>query len=246
MDVIAKRKNKTIYRDGDNIIKMFDESFKTSAILNESLNQARVIEAGIKVPHLVEVKKIDGKWAIVSKFIEGETLAALMEKNPDKMDEYLSLFVDIQMSIHAKSEPLLNKLIDKMTMKISQTAFDATIRYELMIRLESMPKHKKICHGDFNPENIIIDANGDYHVIDWSHVTQGNASADVARTYLLFYLEGKKELGEKYLKLFCKKSDTARQYVEKWIPIVAASQSVKGMEEQAKMLEHLVDVVEYE
>ena len=51
---------------------------------------------------------------------------------------------------------------------------------------------------------------------------------------------------EKYLNLFCKKSDTAKQYVQKWIPIVAASQSVKGKPEEKEFLMRWADVVEYE
>ncbi len=42
------------------------------------------------------------------------------------------------------------------------------------------------------------------------------------------------------------KSDTAKQYVEKWLPIVAASQSVKGKPEERELLMHWVDVVDYE
>ena len=142
---------------------------------------------------------------------------------------------------------LLNKLKDKMNRKIDQTKLDATTRYELHTLLESMPKHSKVCHGDFNPSNIIIaDEDGTPYILDWSHVTQGNASADVARTYLLFWLAGDKETAEKYLKLFCKKSDTARQYVEKWLPIVAASQSVKGKPEERELLLSWVTIADYE
>ena len=76
--------------------------------------------------------------------------------------------------------------------------------------------------------------------------TQGNASADVARTYLLFTLYGTQDIAEKYLNLFCEKSDTAKQYVQKWIPIVAASQLVKGKPEEREFLLHWVDVVDYQ
>ena len=48
------------------------------------------------------------------------------------------------------------------------------------------------------------------------------------------------------LNLFCKKSDTAKQYVQKWIPIVAASQSVKGKPEEKEFLLRWADVVDYE
>ena len=244
--VIAVRTSKTVYRDGDKAIKVFDEGYSKADVLNEALNQARVEETGLKIPRVLEVGMENGKWAIVSEYIEGKTLARLMEENPDKKDEYLELFVDIQMNIHAQKAPMLNRLKDKMMRKIRETTLDATTRYDLLMRLESMPKHNKVCHGDFNPSNVIITDDGTPYIIDWSHATQGNASADVARTYLLFWLNGDIDGAEKYLDLFCKKSDTAKQYIQKWLPIVAASQSVKGKPEEREFLLHWVDVVDYE
>ena len=244
--IIAVRATKKVYRDGDKVIKLFDESYSKADVLNEALNQARVEETGLHIPRLLEVLKIDGKWAIVLEYIEGKTLQQLMDENPEKVDEYLELFVSTQMEVHSKEAPLLTLLRDKMNRKISATTLDATTRYELHTRLDGMPKHRKVCHGDFNPSNIIISKDGSPYILDWSHATQGNASADVARTYLLFNLGGNTELANKYLNLFCKKSDTAKQYIQKWIPIVAASQSVKGKPEEREFLLRWIDVVEYE
>lgn len=245
-NIIAKRPNKTIFRDGNRCIKLFDAEFSKADILNEALNQARVEETGLNIPKIQEVTVVEGKWAIVTEFIEGKTLAQLMEENPDKQDLYLEQFVDLQLKVHAEVCPMLNSLKDKMNRKISASSLDATTRYELHTRLESMPKHKKVCHGDFNPSNIIITEDGTAYILDWSHATQGNASADVARTYLLFMLNGNEELAKKYLKLFCKKSNTAMQYVQKWMPIVAASQSVKGNDHEREFLLSWIDVVDYE
>ena len=188
-NVIAVRKAKKVYRDGDKCIKVFDKDYSKADVLNEALNQARIEETGLNIPKVLEVTTIDGKWAIVSEFIEGVTLAELMEKNPDKLDEYLNVLVDVQLEIQSKTCPLLNKLKDKMNRKISEADLDATTRYELHSRLEGMPKHNKVCHGDINPSNIIVTNDGKYYIIDWSHATQGNASADAARTYLLFCLK---------------------------------------------------------
>ncbi len=244
--IIAVRTGKTIYRDGDNCVKIFDKDYSKADVLNEALNQARVEETGLNIPKIKEVTMIDGKWAIVSEFIPGKTLARMMEENPEKKDEYLEMLVDIQMSVQTKESPLLTKLKDKMNRKISMSELDATARYELHTRLEGMPKHKKLCHGDFNPSNIIITEDGTPYILDWAHATQGNASAYVARTYLLFWLAGDIEGANKYLDLFCKKSNTAKQYVQKWMPIVAASQSVKGNEKERQFLLSWVDVVDYE
>ncbi|GAE89895.1 MULTISPECIES: phosphotransferase [Acetivibrio] len=244
--VIAVRTDKTVYRDGDKAIKVFSGNYSKANVLNEALNQARVEETGLNIPKLLEVTKIDDKWAIVTEFIEGKTLEQLMKENPHKYDEYLNLFVDIQLEVLSKRAPLLNKLKDKMHRKISETGLDATTRYELHTRLGSMPDHNKVCHGDFNPSNIIMTKDGTPYILDWSHATQGNASADAARTYLLFWLAGDIDKGEKYLNLFCRKSDTAKQYVQKWISIVAASQLVKGREAERELLMRWIDVVDYE
>ena len=189
---------------------------------------------------------VDGKWAIVSEYIKGKTLAQIMEEDPENKDAYIEKLVDLQLEVHSKRSPLLNKLKDKMNRKISAADVDATTRYDLHTRLEGMPKHTKVCHGDFNPSNIIIAEDGKAYILDWSHATQGNASADAARTYLLFHLAGDLSGAKTYLDLFCKKSDTAKQYVQKWMPIVAASQSVKGNEKEREFLLSWVDVVDYE
>ncbi len=244
--IIAVRNNKTVYRDGDLCMKVFDATYSKANVLNEALNQARVEETGLNIPKIHEVTVLEGKWTIITQYVEGKTLAQLMSENPEKKDEYLEFFVDLQMEVQSKSCPLLTKLKDKMNRKISQTDFDATTRYELLTRLDSMPKHNKLCHGDFNPSNIIITADNTAYILDWAHATQGNASADVARTYLLFWLNGDIEGAEKYLDLFCAKSKTDKQYIQKWMPIVAASQSVKGNEKEREFLHSWVNVVDYE
>ena len=101
-------------------------------------------------------------------------------------------------------------------------------------------------HGDFCPSNIIVTPDGEYYVIDWAHATQGNASADAARTYLLFCLQGNRALAEKYLNLFCKKADIPKQLVQQWMPIVACSESTKNIEGEKELLDSWVNVVDFE
>ena len=244
--VLAVRNNKTIYRDGDDCVKVFGDDFAKDDVLAEALNQARVEHTGLNIPKIKAVTMIDGKWAIVSEYIKGKTLDRLMAENPDKKHEYMEMFVDLQIKVQSCTCPLLPKLKDKMSRKISQADLDATTRYDLHTRLEGMPKHNKLCHGDFNPGNIIITDDGTPYILDWSHATQGNASADVARTYLLFWLNGDIDGAEEYLDLFCAKSGTDKQYVQKWMPIVGASQSVKGNAKEREFLLGWANVVDYQ
>ncbi|MBR7186540.1 MAG: phosphotransferase [Clostridia bacterium] len=246
MQLIHESAGKKLYRDGDKLIKSFDASYSKAGILNEALNQARVEETSLNIPKVLGVSVIDGQWSLIWEYIEGETLESLMQKHPEKEDEYLEFFVDLQIRMSAEKVPLLGHLRDKMHAKISASKFPATVRYDLHVRLDSLPRHKKLCHGDFQPSNIIITKDGTPYIIDWSHATQGNGSADAARTYLTMKLQKRDELAEKYLKLFCLKTDTALQYIQRILPIVAASQSVKGKVEEQEFLEKWVNVVDWQ
>ncbi|NLK03057.1 MAG: aminoglycoside phosphotransferase family protein [Clostridiales bacterium] len=245
-NILATRSNKTIYRQGDTVIKIFEKGHPKSLILNEALNQSRTEETGLNIPRILAVGNIDGCWSITMDYIPGITLDKMFKEQAERSDELLEMFVDIQIHMHTKTAPLLNKLKDKLVRQIQSVEdLDATSKYELLMRLDSMPKHTKLCHGDFLPSNIIINDSGAY-IIDWSHATQGNASGDVATTYLkmvLYY----PDLADKYIKLFCKKSDTAIQYVQKWLPIVAAQQLLKAKtEEEKKFLNKWLDVIDFQ
>lgn len=244
-NIILERENKIIYKDGKNLVKLFKNNYPKSNILNEALNHSRVEETDLLVPKLVEVAKKEEGWAITLEHINGKNLNTLMQENPEKEDMYLEIFVDTQLKILSKQVPLLNRLKDKLKRKIEASNLNDILKYELYTRLESMPKHIKVCHGDFNPSNILIDEKDNIYVIDWAHVSQGNASADVAQSYMLFCLEGKKNLADKYLQLFSKKSNIPVSNIQKWLPIVAASELNKYEGKEKQMLLDWINVVEY-
>lgn len=245
IEVLAERKTKSVFRDGNKTIKLFTEDYSKANVLNEALNQARIEETDLCIPKLLEVTKIQDRWALVSEHIKGKSLQDLMDEHPEKMNEYIELLVDVQLKVLSKTAPMLNKLKDKMERKIAETDLSSAIKFDLNTRLAGMPKHNRICHGDFNPSNIIVKDDGTIYIIDWAHVTQGNSSADAARTYLLFNLNRENDLAEKYLQKFSEKSGIDKKYIQKWIPIVAAAHLSKASEMEKEFLMNWIDVVDY-
>lgn len=238
-----------VYESDGLAIRVYKKPEYKEKCLYAALTHARVEttlgNSSIKMPIIHEVSVIDGNWAISMDWIKGKTLAQLMEENPDKMDTYVNQMVDIQSEIHEQYMPLLSKLKDKMSRQIKSLGqIDEIKKYELLTRLDSMPKHIKLCHNSFEPKNIIINDEGTY-VINWGSARQGNASADVAKTYLLLKLH-KPEIADQYLDRYCMKSGTSKRYVQAWLPIVAAAQLDKGIESEKEFLLKWIDVVEYE
>lgn len=236
--VIAERSNKTIYRDGDLKIKVFGDGYSKADVLNEALNQARIEETGLNVPKIFSVEEIEGKWAIVSEYIEGKTIAQLMEEYPEKEDEYLEMMVNLHIEVISKPCSIMNRLHDKLTGKIMESDLDAITRYSFARKIIEMPTRTKICHGDFTPSNITVAEDGRVYIIDWSHTAQGNASADVVRTCLLLRLSGKEEMAKKYFDMYCEKNAADKEYAKQWFPIIAAALSTDATgENKEKLLE---------
>lgn len=238
-----------VYESDGRAIRVYKDAKYKEKCLYAALTHARVETSlglsDIKMPILHEVTLIDGKWAISMDWIEGKTLGQLIDENPDKADIYIDKLVDIQCEIHQQYMPLLSKLKDKLARQIKAlTEIDEIKKYELLTRLDSMPKHIKLCHNNFDPDCVILNEDGTY-VLNWGSARQGNASADVAKTYLLLSLK-RPQLADGYLDKYCSKVGTSKQYIQQWLPIVAAAQLDRGIEDQKELLMRWLDVFDWQ
>ena len=244
--ILEEKSYKTVYREGNVIVKAFTPSHPMSDVFNEAYIHACVEDAGVPVPKLLGVGMQDGGWAISMEYVAGKTLSELAKENPDRIDEYLEKLVDIQLAVGAYRVRNLRNTRMKMEDSIKTlTEIDASTRYELLQRIHGMAQHSKLCHGDLVPSNIVIKEDGSWCVLDWAHASAGNAGADAAITYMRFSLD-EPELAEKYLRLFCKKADMPIQYIQTWMPVVAAAQLTKHKEAERELLEKWISVAEYQ
>lgn len=237
---IAKGKLIEVMVEGDICYKVFSNDYPKTAIMSEAFNTATLEDTQINTPRLLDITKIDGKWALVLDYIKGKSIAELMEEDPDNIDYYLGKFIDIQLQIHEQKVYSLGKHNDKMNRKIARTNLSATLRYDLHERIEAKPKHNNLCHGDYDPLNVILSDDGEYYVIDWSHATLGNIEADGARTYMMFLIDKNRKVARKYVDMFCEKAGCSLDDVLSYLPILAASQSVKDIKDQAEFLNSLI------
>lgn len=246
--LIVERGNKKVYDLGDKIAKVFNDAKPVSDVFNEALNLARVNECGIVSPQVLEVSHVEGEgWGILTSKVPGVTLADKMAADPSKFYEYLERFVDLQIDIHHHRSPLLPRQRDKYNRMINSiAALNATQRYNLLERLDGIKRHQRVCHGDFNPTNVIVSDDGTLAVCDWAHATQGSPAADAAMTYLLFALNDKQQ-AEAYLELYCDRADEPMQVVRQWMSIVAASELARNRgEADREFLMSWIDVVDYQ
>jgi thiamine kinase-like enzyme len=104
--------------------------------------------------------------------------------------------------------------------------------------IKKLPEGNNLCHGDFHPENVLLE-NDEYYVIDWMTGMQGNIAADVARTEMIIQNAGipgnipyvikrimqifQRKLSQIYIKEYCKISGIKKEEIRKWkLPIYIA------------------------
>ena len=246
-NLISEGATVDVYESGDLAVKLFKPDAPKTVVFYEALMNSKVEETGLSVPAVKEVEIIDGRWALASELIKGSTLEQIMKDEPENRDAYLEDMVELQLDIHAKTVSGVTKLKDSLREEIENLdIIDHIKRYELLTRLDSTPKHIKLCHGNFGPENILVTNDDKVYIIDWIGAAIGNASADVAKTYLKLSLTST-EMAEKYMNMFCEKTGTSKKYVQEWLPIMAASTLAKGIytKEEKELLLTWLDVVDY-
>ena len=245
-NIIVERATKVVYSEDGKVFKAFHPMHPKSLVFNEAYIQSTVEELGLPVPRILEVSQIDGKWTLVIEEVAGERLKDLFEKHPERREELMDKFVDLHLKIHSKTAPRLTSFKEKFVRKIdsAKDMLNHIVIYDLKVRLESMPKHKKLCHGSYTLSNVIVDPMGRLHVVDWSHASLGNASGDVALTFIQLSMFDV-ELADLYMRKYCEKSGTARSYIESWIPIAAAQELTNPSAVNKDLLMQWVDVVDY-
>ena len=74
---------------------------------------------------------------------------------------------------------------------------------------------------------MILAEDGVYYTIDWTLASCGNHLADVAQTYIMFWLNSSYEDAELYLDLYCGESHEDKERVYDWLPVIGAAMSVR-------------------
>lgn len=239
--IIGVRNNRTIYRDGAHKVKVFEAGTAKADVFREAFKLAAVESVGLDVPRVHGVEEQDGKWMIISDYIVGKTLDRLMLENPEDRTRYLEQFVKLHCRIH--SQPMnvqavrnIERMSDEVNRLICSADLPATVRFDLHSRLEEMSKADRLCHGDFNPTNVVFSRTGEPYVLDWEYVSCGDPCADAAVTYLEFCLAGDEAAAEEYCRLYCELAECDASAVHRWIPVMAAALSVGRVSSQREKL----------
>ena len=73
-EILEEKSYKTVYREGNTIVKEFTPSHPKANVFNEAYIHACVEGCGVSVPKILGVAPSGGGWALSMEYVEGRTL----------------------------------------------------------------------------------------------------------------------------------------------------------------------------
>lgn len=232
------------------VLKLFWPEFsRADADWEASLIQ-QVWLMGLPSPRVEDILETDGRWGIVLERVGGVPLTQYIQDDLTRMHFAAQLLGALHRQIHARPAAQLPSQRQKLVRSLEMSPLSEGQKAVLLNHLSLLPDGTSLCHGDFHPENVLVNERG-IQVIDWPNATCGNPVADVARSALLILhsvlpedlparaeiLKSRARFFQEYLGHYQQgRGLEIEQQLSAWMPIVAAARLREGIEEEKPVL----------
>jgi tRNA A-37 threonylcarbamoyl transferase component Bud32 len=222
-----------VYEWGDSeVIKIYKSHINDYVINHERNIGVLLNEYSLNIPKCIGLIDYNGDRAIIYERIKGKVMAETVLEEEFSIETAKS-FAQMHYDIHKNEIRELPSQYDFLRNRILELKNILGEEYPTLLKLlDTIPIENKLCHGDYQPMNVIGDANK-YIVIDWNGACSGNPILDVAWSYMTLnspyigYLLGDRfdiitDFSEHYLTSYCELSGIKKVHILNYLPIVAA------------------------
>ena len=193
---------------------------------------------------LIDVVEHDGRNGLVLERLRGQDMLALLQRRPWRVIGFATTLATAHRVIHdVTAPPALPDLREVLAARVDDANLPTHLRDFVLRTLDQLPPGDRLCHGDFHPGNVLVDADR-VAVIDWANAARGVPEADHARTLLLLrwadplpgtsliarglVAAGRSVLARSYSRAY--RDTRPPQHVESWLTVNVAARLAEGIE----------------
>lgn len=186
-EVIGQGANGKVYRlDPDTIIKVYSNPDCLPDISRERELARRAFVLGVPTAIPYDVVRVGESYGSVFELLNAKSLADLLRSDPDGLDRYVGISVDLLKKIHA-TEVRPEDMPDMRDVAIGWASFlcdylPAEAGEKLVALMRSVPVDHHMMHGDYHVKNVMIQ-NGEALLIDMDTLCQGNPIFELASMF---------------------------------------------------------------
>ena len=221
-EIIGQGSNGIVYRlDPETIVKVYRNNDALAEMQREREISRKAFVLGIPTAIPYDVVKVGEKFGTVFELLNAKSITKLILANPENIDQYISVFVDVMKLIHSTAV----KAGDLPSMK--EVALDwanylkdhlpAQQHQKLYSMIEAVPEHPFMLHGDYHSNNVMVQ-NGEPLMIDMDTLCVGHPVFELASTFNAYV--GFSELDPTSIHRFMKlDQETGKQIWSKILPL---------------------------
>ena len=177
-EVIGQGANGKVYRlDPDTIIKVYMRPDCLDDVNRERELARKAFVLGIPTAIPYDVVRVDGKYGSVFELLNAKSFSKLIVAEPEKLEKYVELYVDLLKKIHAT----VVSPDDMPSAKSVAVSWVHDLKNELppehwskLLHLVSdVPESNHMIHGDYHTKNVMLQ-NGEVLLIDMDTLSYGH------------------------------------------------------------------------
>lgn len=186
-EVIGQGANGKVYRlDPDTIVKVYFNSDALPDIHRERELARRAFVLGIPTAIPYDVAKVGESYGSVFELLSAKSFAKLIKAEPENIDKYIELYVDLLKKIHS-TEVKPEDMPDMREVALGWARFledylPAETFAKLVALVEGVPVDHHMMHGDYHIKNVMLQ-NGEVLLIDMDTLCQGHPVFELASMY---------------------------------------------------------------
>lgn len=187
---IGRGANGTVYRiDKDTVVKVYHNNDSLPDVQRERELARKAFVLGIPTAIPYDVVKVGESYGSVFELLNSKSFSKLIQANPEKLDEYVGIYVDIMRKLHSTEV----KPGEVPSMKQTALGWEDYIRRglsepyadKLMRLLGEIPERNTLLHGDYHTNNIVVQ-NDEVLIIDMDTLCVGHPVFELAFMWLAF------------------------------------------------------------
>ena len=170
--------NGKVYRiNDDTIIKVYKHPDSLDDIKNERALAKKAFVAGIPTAISYEIARVGDSYGTVFELLDAKSLAKLLNENPQDIDKYVDIYIDLLKKIHSTVDEA-GDMTDMKQVALTWASFDKDylpeeIANKLIALVKAVPNDDHMLHGDYHIKNVLMQ-NGEALLIDMDTLCVGN------------------------------------------------------------------------
>ena len=241
-EAIGRGANGTVYRiDKDTVVKVYNNPDCLDDVQRERELARKAFVLGIPTAIPYDVVRVGDKYGSVFELLNSKSFSKLIAANPQKVDLYVELFVEVMRKMHAThvkpgEVPSMKALALEWAQLVSEH-LPAQQGEKLRALMDAVPDADTLLHGDYHTNNIVMQ-NDEVLIIDMDTLCYGHPIFELASMYLAFVAFGEVDctVTESFLKLAY---DTAGVFWHKALGAYLGTQdedAIRAVEEKAMVV----------